>query len=330
MRCRDLALLGALLLWALPIMAHQPYCEFADLTADAPWQAPDARISYAYFGNVYPAGDIDYFSFDAAAGQSVLISLSIPAIDGIEVYKPQLAIIGPGIPAGQAVELPAGFYVAEGQAAAPIPLEGDPFSFFEPFGRRWYWNYPDAYFRAPETASYTVALWHPRDEIGRYTFVIGSQEIFGGDADCFASYAEYWTPLMAGMNPYRDTVIIAGTGQEHSVLLEVDAAGAPEIQLELYPLAAGGWYLRLKTDNFVFAPDKIDSAAVQNEGHAHWYIDGEKIGRLFGQWHYLEALPEGAAELTVTLNANDHRVFAVGGQAIAASITLANLQFGSD
>ncbi|MBV7329993.1 hypothetical protein KFU94_17465 [Chloroflexi bacterium TSY] len=62
--------------------AHQPYCEQADLTADSPWQVPDATISYAYFGNLYPELDVDYFTFEASAGQSVLLSLSIPAIDG--------------------------------------------------------------------------------------------------------------------------------------------------------------------------------------------------------------------------------------------------------
>ena len=321
------ALLGLLLLWSAGLaLAHQPYCEFADLTAEAPWHVPDARVSYAYFGNVYPAGDIDYFSFEAAAGQSVLLSLSIPAIAGIEVYKPAMAVIGPGIAPGQALDLPAELDIADGMAAQMIALGDAPSYFYEPFGGRYYWNYADTFFAAPEGGAYTVALWHPQDEIGRYSFVIGSLEVFGGQADCFATYAEYWTPLQEGMNPYRDTVIVAGTGNEHSVLLETRAAGAPEIDLELFPLARGGYYLRLKTANFTFAPDKLDTAAVDNEGHAHLYIDGEKIARLFGEWHYLDALPDGAGELTVTLNANDHRVFAVDGQAISASLLLAALQ----
>ena len=43
------------------ILAHQPYCELADLTPATPWQVPDAAVSYAYFGNLYPAQDVDYF-----------------------------------------------------------------------------------------------------------------------------------------------------------------------------------------------------------------------------------------------------------------------------
>ena len=64
------------------------------------------------------------------------------------------------------------------------------------------------FFGAPETATYTVALWHPLDEIGRYTFVIGQREVLGGEADCYSSYSDYWTPLVAGENPYRDTIFV--------------------------------------------------------------------------------------------------------------------------
>ena len=68
MRLSALIIFATLTLY-LPALAHQPFCEFADLTADAPWQVPDASISYAYFGNIYPAGDLDFFSFEASAGQ---------------------------------------------------------------------------------------------------------------------------------------------------------------------------------------------------------------------------------------------------------------------
>ena len=87
--------------------AHQPYCEFADLTPENPWAVPDATVSYAYFGNLYPAPDVDYFTFDASEGQSVLLSLSIPAIDGQEEFDPVIAVFGPGVDSEEALELPA-------------------------------------------------------------------------------------------------------------------------------------------------------------------------------------------------------------------------------
>ena len=78
-------------------LAHQPYCELADLTVSSPWQVPDATISYAYYGNLYPEPDVDYFTFEASAGQPVLLSLSIPAIDGQEDFAPVMAVFGPGL-----------------------------------------------------------------------------------------------------------------------------------------------------------------------------------------------------------------------------------------
>ncbi len=322
---RVAALLCSLLLGnALPVRGHQPYCEFADLTADAPWNAPDPRISYAYFGNVYPAGDIDYFRFEAAAGQSILISLSIPAIPDIEIYAPRLLLMGPGIPEAPDLDLPADLEIPAGHGAELVPLGDEPRYFYEPFGGRYYWNYADTRFGAPETAAYTVALWHPRDEIGRYSFVIGSREVFGGQPECFAAYAEYWNPLVAGQNPYRDTQMT-----DHGGSLNVPAEGAPELSIALFSLARGGYILRLRVANFTFAPDSVDQPAMPNEGHAHLYIDGEKIGRVLGEWHRLENLPKGAETLTVKLTANDHRVFTVDSLEIADTLSLAAL-FGGD
>ncbi len=307
-------------------LAHQPVCEFADLTASAPWQVPDATISYAYFGNVHPAGDIDYYRFQARAGQSVLLSLSIPAIEGIEVFSPLLAITGPGIPADGQLDLPTDLRIQPGQGAAMVSLGENPRYWFEPFGRKYFWNWDDSYFTAPQTAEYTVALWHPSNEIGRYSFVIGQREVFAGaDMDCFATYGQYWTPLSETVSPYRDAPDISQEAHDLANLLEVPADGAPEVRIQLFPLSNGAYLLRVKTSNFEFAPHLADQAAALNQGHAHLYLDGEKISRIYGKWHQIARLPDDWQQLTVALNANDHRVFGVDGNAIADSIWRADL-----
>ncbi len=321
------------LLWGgltSPVVAHQPFCEFADLTADAPWPVPDARISYAYFGNVYPAGDVDFFRFEAEMGQSVLISLSIPAIEDIEVYTPVLALFGPGIATDAAPALPAGVNLPAGSGAMLVDLGEEPVYWFEPFGRKYYWNWEDRFFVAPESAAYTVALWHPRDEIGRYSFVIGQREVFGGQADCFATYDAYWTPLAPGQNPYRDTVIPGGAmTQDHSRMFPLPAEGAPTVALQLFPLDADGYFLRLKTRNFTFRPQAVGKAPAPREGHAHLYLDGEKIATVLGEWLYLKSLPEDAEQLSVQLYANDHSAFTVDGNLISDAVTIAEARHES-
>ncbi|MCY3979764.1 MAG: hypothetical protein OXG23_16815 [Chloroflexi bacterium] len=307
-------------------LAHQPFCEFADLTYDAPWHVPDPTISYAYFGNIYPAGDLDFFSFEASAGQEILLSLSIPAIDDLAVFSPVMTLFGPGVAGEESAQLPETLRSSTEEGSQTIPLGDSPRYWFEPFGRRYYWNWEDYYWTAPQSATYRVALWRPEEKIGRYSFVIGKREVFGGEADCFASYHEYWSPLEAGRNPYRDTLIIGDAHKhDHSKTIDLDPDGSPQVTLTLFPVNGGGYNLRLQTQNFIFTPQNVDGDPIPGEGHAHLYIDDVKIARLYGEWHHLESTPEGAETLTVALYANDHSAFTVRGIHIADSVDLADL-----
>jgi uncharacterized surface protein with fasciclin (FAS1) repeats len=294
--------------------AHQPYCENADLTAGNPWQVPDATISYAYFGNLYPEPDVDYFTFEASAGQEVLLSLSIPAIDGQEDFAPIMAVFGPGLDTDTLAELPERVTAPKGQGAMMVPLGDEPEYWFEPFGGRYYWNWEDYFFDAPEDAVYTVALWHPEQELGRYSFVVGQEEIFGGDPECMELMDSYWTPLIAGANPYRDTVIAAdahthgdGTMHDHSAMLEASGGPAPFVD---------------QTLNFTFAPHHVDMEPMAGEGHAHLYVDGVKVARIYGEWYHLESLPEDAEMISVSLYANNHQPLAVDGETISDMVML--------
>ena len=49
-------------------------------------------ISVAFYGTLAPAHDIDYFNFDAQAGQQVLLSLTIPQIEGQQDFAPLLLV----------------------------------------------------------------------------------------------------------------------------------------------------------------------------------------------------------------------------------------------
>ena len=319
-----------LLAGAALVNAHQPVCEFADLTADAPWEVPDPTISYAYFGNVYPPRDIDYFSFDAQAGQSILLSMSIPSLDQdeLDIFLPQLAVLGPGLPRDLPAELPGSLLLPAGHGALMVPLGAEPVWFYEPFGRVHFWNWDNYYFEAPQDARYTVALWHPQSEIGRYTFVIGQREVFGGDMECFLTFSAWWTPILNGENPYRDTPTEMPMDMmlhDPSQLIELEAEGAPTVELEVFPLPGGGFNLHARASNFTFTPQNIDKAPVIGEGHAHLYVDGVKIARLYGEWHHVPTLPPDAKILTVSLYANNHQGFAVAGERISSSVALEGL-----
>ncbi|MEM7132623.1 MAG: hypothetical protein AAF702_40345 [Chloroflexota bacterium] len=353
MKQRNLILLlcSLLMLVVLPqssALAHQPYCEQADLTADNPWQVPDATISYAYFGNLYPTTDVDHFTFQASSGQSVLLSLSIPAFDGQEDFAPVMVLMGPGIDGSIPAGLPASVSVADGHGAMMIPLGDEPLYWFEPFGRRYYWNWDNYYFSAPESATYTVALWHPEGRLGRYSFVIGEKEVRGGEEACRALMDDFWTPLIDGESPYpeaetegqtkteieteTETEMAAsihvhqdGTRHDHSQPLNVTSELAPFVDLQVMPLRDGGYNARIQTLNFTFAPQRVGMEPVGGEGHAHLYINEIKVARLYGEWYYLDSLPNEAEMISVGLYANNFQPLAIDGERITDSVMVADI-----
>ena len=71
------------------------------------------------------------------------------------------------------------------------------------------------------------------------------------------------------------------------------------------PDAMAGVNLQVVATGFRWAPEHASGQAVEGEGHAHVYVDGKKVGRLYGEWMHL-SLPTGRHEVRVSLNGNDH------------------------
>ncbi|MCF6311913.1 MAG: hypothetical protein L3J39_05630 [Verrucomicrobiales bacterium] len=109
--------------------------------------------------------------------------------------------------------------------------------------------------------------------------------------------------------------------QAHSrKLIEVDDPGqAPALAISIHKDPVAGWNLELTTENFVFAPAKAGYDPVEGEGHAHLYIDGRKVARLYGVWYHIPRLDPGHHKVVVTLNANNHRGLSVNGKEISES-----------
>ncbi len=111
-------------------------------------------------------------------------------------------------------------------------------------------------------------------------------------------------------------------GHSHGEAFDVDDATAPTIDVVLVDDPAGGWNLRLETTNFRFAPENVSTDHVDGEGHAHLYIDGERHGRIYGEWYQVPGLTEGEHTLRVELSTNDHRTYAVDGEPVDDSVTV--------
>jgi len=118
---------------------------------------------------------------------------------------------------------------------------------------------------------------------------------------------------------------------DHEMFEVSDIGSAPAITaMTVTEDPKSGWNLTLVTDNFTFAPQNASGQHIDGEGHAHIYVDGEKLTRLYSHNYYLGELAEGEHTIRVTLNTNDHKDYAVDGEVVEASKTIVDAHHADD
>ncbi|MFE7578330.1 hypothetical protein ACFU5Z_26675 [Streptomyces sp. NPDC057521] len=117
----------------------------------------------------------------------------------------------------------------------------------------------------------------------------------------------------------------ADDGDGHR-LRQVDADGAPEVDLAVRPDSEDGWNVHLTVRNFRFTPDSVGGGALAGRGHARLFLDGHPLARVYGAWFHLpDSLLRsagGGTHLTAGLYADDHTAWAVGSAPVRAAATL--------
>lgn len=93
----------------------------------------------------------------------------------------------------------------------------------------------------------------------------------------------------------------------------------PSVDILVIKDPKSGWNLWVDVANFTFAPQSSSLPNIEGEGHAHLYIDGEKITRLYGEWFHIPELASGKHVITVDLTTNDHMILVSGGEKIMDS-----------
>ena len=81
----------------------------------------------------------------------------------------------------------------------------------------------------------------------------------------------------------------------------------------------GGVAVNITTEGWLWTPDNVDGEHVPGEGHAHIYVDGVKISRVYGPNYHLGGLQPGERQVRVTLNSNSHSELTYGGKAVEAT-----------
>ena len=148
--------------------------------------------------------------------------------------------------------------------------------------------------------------------------------IFGGLAG-FLLAANYGVTLdghdHATDHATADRADMEAGAHDHSEIIDLSGFSEPSVQAVLHIDPMGGWNLEVTTENFRFAPENVSTTHIIGEGHAHVYVNGNKIARLYGNWMQMPSLNAGDV-VAVTLSSNDHKTLAVGAKAITSTLTV--------
>ena len=224
----------AVIISLVPALAHQPFFEEKDFTADNPAHIKDPTISTAMYATLETPEDVDYYSFNGSAGQSILLSITIPQIPGQENFAPIMALMGPGLPPG---DLPQKVVKPQGSGVLILPSPPNATPFFEPFSRTSYWTRQEQYVSLPANGSYSVAVWDDEGQDGRYVFVIGDREIPGGDLAFPLKMKNYWTPINQSIVQKGQESTAANKTSEHQDGSSSTALPGPGTALSLICMA---------------------------------------------------------------------------------------------
>lgn len=146
---------------------------------------------------------------------------------------------------------------------------------------------------------------------GGIGFVIAAANSVTLDGHDHDAHGEQGTEMSESMEHAHDEALPVAAGEN-----------APTLAIDLVKDPMAGWNLHVMTENFRFAPDHASLSHVAGEGHAHVYVNGVKLGRLYGDWMHIAELPKGDTAVMVTLNSNDHRPLAVGDTTLSATVSV--------
>ena len=98
-------------------------------------------------------------------------------------------------------------------------------------------------------------------------------------------------------------------------------SAVPSVMLHAAQDKNGGWNLHVMTENFKFTPENSGSDDILGEGHAHLFLNGKKIARIYSNWYHV-SLPKGVNKVKINLTTNSHKDYFYDGKPIESEIEL--------
>ena len=187
---------------------------------------------------------------------------------------------------------------------------------------------------APEAASTT----HVEGEGHFHLYVDGTKvQRFYSEAIYFAGVTEGEVTVMVELSA-NDHRTYAVDGEPIVAMVTVDvpphdhgahshgdagqvgwAGDAPQMAIKVVEDPKSGYNALITIDGMTLSAANVNGDHVDGEGHLHLHVNGQKVGRLYGDATHIPVLPVGEVEITVGAFANDHSVYVIDGEPIEAS-----------
>lgn len=142
---------------------------------------------------------------------------------------------------------------------------------------------------------------------------------------CKSALAQMDQANMQGMDHSKmsgmDHSNMAGMVHDYEPIQVPQGVPVPQLGLVLHRDAMSGVNLHVQLKDFAIAPPERAEIEGLLNGHAHLYINGKKIQRLYGRDVHLpaELFKPGVNLVMVSLNAHSHAVWAMGKKQLLAS-----------
>lgn len=165
-------------------LAHIPLDTSGSNSREDPIFVEDHQISWAAYNQLEEVGDIDYYTFKVEQGEEIYFSMVIPEIERYQNFKPNVALIGPGLEnnyAGYDINYINSFLKINPDENIIIVSDDtdNPEIFFEPFTQTSYWRRQKFSTAAPAAGTYYLAVFSAEEDQGKYTLAIGRKEVWG-------------------------------------------------------------------------------------------------------------------------------------------------------
>jgi len=170
--------LGVLLILISPsALAHKP----ASIGGVFPTAAQALRmeeidVSQVVYSPLDESRSQLWLTFEATAGTALDVSLGLPALDRLSGYRPNLAVLGPGLPP---VDLPIDIPPGSGGIVFESATRAEPRRFREHVTGTESWILIEEDVTLPETGTYYVVAYPPGDQADKLWVAIGTREQFG-------------------------------------------------------------------------------------------------------------------------------------------------------